>query len=188
MREKIAQQQPLVLARIDHAHAHELREMSRALDANPEIAELVFEDLVRSGVRDDIGRNGLSADTVLRALLVKQMNGYSYEQLAFHLADSSSYQTFCRIGIGQRAPSKSTLQRDIKKLRAETLDSCSRALVQYARDRGIEDGRRVRTDCTEVEANIRIPTDSSLLLDCVRVLVRLLKRVSKHVDFRWRDC
>lgn len=187
MREKIAQQQPLVLARIDHSHANELREMSRVLDENPEIVDLVFQDLVRSGVRDDIGRCGLSADTVLRALLVKQMNGFSYEQLAFHLADSSSYQTFCRIGIGQKPPSKSTLQRDIKKLRAETLHATNRALVQYAKKQGVEDGQRVRTDCTEVEANVRIPTDSSLLLDCVRVLVRLLKRAEKHVAFHWRN-
>jgi hypothetical protein len=54
-------------------------------------------------------QGGLSADQILRILLVKQMNGYSYRTLAFHLADSHSYRTFCRLGITDKLPSKSAL-------------------------------------------------------------------------------
>ena len=37
-----------------------------------------------------MGRRSLSAQHVLRAALIKQMNGFSYEAPAFHLADSLS--------------------------------------------------------------------------------------------------
>jgi hypothetical protein len=37
------------------------------------------------------GAGGLSAEQVLRMLVVKQMNGFSYRVLAFHLADSRGY-------------------------------------------------------------------------------------------------
>lgn len=186
MREKIVQQLPLVPTSVDHIHAAELRAMSEVLDANPQIAEIVHADLVQTGVDPTIGREGMIAETVLRALLVKQMNGFSYEQLSFHLADSRSYRAFCRLRYEQKT-SKSTLQRNIKKLRPETLIALNQVLILHAKEHGLEEGLRVRTDCTEVEANVRIPTDSSLLVDCVRVLVRLLRKTSKLVSIGYRD-
>ena len=74
------------------------------------------------GAASQPGPRGLSAAQVLRALLVKQLNGFAYRDLAFPLADSRTYQTFCRIGLGQAPPSKSALQATIKALRAETLE------------------------------------------------------------------
>ena len=187
MRKTVADQLPLVPSQWAHIHCDELREMSRVLDANPDIVDLVFEDLVRDGGDPAIGRHGMSAETVLRALVIKQMNQFSYEQLAFHLADSRAYRSFCRLGIADSIPRKSTLQRNLKKIRPETLQSINRALMRYARRIGMEDGQRVRTDCTEVEANIRIPTDSSLLWDCVRVLTRLARQASSYVAISFSD-
>jgi transposase, IS5 family len=40
-------------------------------------------------------------------------------------------------------------------------------------------GRRMRVDTTVVETNIHYPTDSSLLGDGVRVLIRTMKKISK---------
>src|SRR5262249_35089148 len=90
-------------------HANELAAMSRVLDNHPTVAELVLQDL-RSATRSSkapCGAGGLSADQVLRILVVKQMNGFSYRELAFHLADSRSYRTFCRLGILDTVPTKS---------------------------------------------------------------------------------
>lgn len=187
MRKTVADQLPLVPSQWAHVHCEELREMSRVLDANPEIVSLAYEDLVRDGGNPAIGRQGMTAETVLRALVIKQMNQFSYEQLAFHLADSRSYRSFCRLGIADPIPRKSTLQRNLKKIRPETLVSINRVLMRHAQRIGMEDGRRVRTDCTEVEANIRIPTDSSLLWDCVRVLTRLVRHASSYAAVSFSD-
>ena len=114
---------------------------------------------------------------MFRALILKQMRGFSYRELHFHLADSQTYRTFCRLGFAQKIPSKSTLCCNIKRLRAQTLEQINHLLIESARDRGIENGSKVRVDCTVVETNIHPPADSQQLWDCIRVLTRLMGRV-----------
>ena len=152
--------------------------MSRVLDDNPTVAELVLQDLraATGSASATRGAGGLSADQVLRILVVKQMNGFSYRELAFHLADSRSYRTFCRLGITDKVPTKSALNANLKALQPATLEAINRVFVGAAQEAKVETGRTVRTDCTVVESNIHEPMDSELLWDCVRVLTRLLGR------------
>jgi len=161
--------------------------MSKRLDALPEIAELVFKDL-SLGLKDiKKGRRGLSADTILRAALIKQLRGISYDFLAFELGDSQSYRRFCRISIADTPPSASALQRDIKKIRPETFEEINRLLVGAAAEDGIEKGRKVRVDCTVTETNIHKPSDSALLGDCGRVLIRKLHATNGFVGVKFID-
>ncbi len=162
-------------------HSRELEAISSVLDAHPKINELVLQELKSSSLHlssggRNIGCGGMSAEQVLRAAVIKQMNQFSYRELAFHLADSRSYRTFCRLGIAEPTPSKSTLAANIKALGFETLEKINRELVHIAESTGIEKGRKVRVDCTVVKANIHPPSDSGLLYDCVRVLTRLMCR------------
>lgn len=195
MRNMMRRQLPLMQEFIEHEHARELAGMSEALDQCSGVLERVEQDLLRG--RDPLlGRPGLNAEQVVRALVVKQLNGFSYEELSFHLADSTCYRRFCRIGALEKPPSKSTLQNNIKRLTPETLEAINRSLVQWARAISVEKGDVVRGDCTVVESTIHPPTDSWLLWDTVRVLVRELKRVREYgVEFsdhtrrvkrRWR--
>ena len=183
MRKARKSQLPILENWLDLEHSKELEAISRLLDDHPRIADLALQDLSQSAdgqaSRSQAGARGMTAEQVLRAMLVKQMNGFSYRQLAFHLADSRSYRTFCRFGVGDPAPKKSALQANIKALSAETLERVHWAILEAAADRGIHQGRRVRIDCTQVESNIHHPTDSELLWDCVRVLTRLLHRARK---------
>lgn len=177
MRRIVHEQFHLVPTNIDHEHARELSQISAVLDQLPEATELVYADLLERGgkpVDPGKGRDGMTAEQVLRALVVKQMNQYSYEELSFHLADSTTYRWFCRIDSEQKSLKKSTLQKNIKHVRAETWEAINRKLVQHAAALGVETGAKVRTDCTVVESNIHKPTDSSLLWDSVRVLVRFM--------------
>lgn len=162
-------------------HSRELEAISAVLDAHPKINELVLQELrssslSRSSTDGDVGCGGMSAEQVLRAAVVKQLNQFSYRELAFHLADSRSYRTFCRLGITEPTPSKSTLAANIKALGFETLEKINRELVGIAKDVALEKGDKVRVDCTVVESNIHAPSDSELLYDCVRVLTRLMCR------------
>ncbi len=162
-------------------HAKELEAISRVLDAHPKIAELAWQDLqaTSSSKQPARGAGGLSADQVVRILIVKQMNGFSYRALGFHLADSRSYQTFCRLGITDKIPTKSSLNANLKALRPATLEAINRLLIGAAQQEKVETGRTVRTDCTVVESNIHKPSDSELLWDCVRVLTRLMVKARK---------
>lgn len=154
-------------------HAKELQAIAGLLDAHPKVADLVFQDLAPLGMLDDTGARGLSAEQILRALIIKQLNGFSYRELAFHLTDSSSYRKFTQLGWNQQV-SKSGLASCIKAIRPETLEQINRLLVGIAREKRIEDGKTIRVDTTVVEANIHPPLDSNLLWDSVRVVTRLM--------------
>ena len=182
MRKNYQKQMPLTITSIDHPHAAELEGISQILDANPIIYEWVLQDLTRSVTHVDTGAEGMSAEQVVRAAIIKQMEGYSYEELAFHLLDSVCYRGFCRIGIADKGFQKSALCNNIKAISPETWEAINRILVAYGQDKGIEKGKQVRIDCTVVSSNIHEPTDSSLLWDGVRVLTRMLGRINERFD------
>jgi len=176
---------------LEHEHAHELAAISDIIDENPEILNLVYRDIVAE-VRSDTGRPGLTAENALRALIVKQMNGFSYEELAFHLGDSRTYSAFCRLPwLDEKPVSGSALCDVINRIQPNTLEAINRVLVGVAKDEGVEKGRKVRIDCTVTETNIHAPTDSSLLWDTVRVLTRLMRQATEALgdsfDARFTD-
>ena len=182
MRKNYQKQMPLTITSIDHPHAAELEGISQILDANPIIYQWVLQDLTRSVTHVDTGAEGMSAEQVLRAAIIKQMESYSYEELAFHLLDSVCYRRFCRIGIAEKGLQKSALCNNIKAITPETWEAINRILVAYGKDKGIEKGKQVRIDCTVVSSNIHEPTDSSILWDCVRVLTRMLGQINDRFD------
>jgi len=67
------------------------------------------------------------------------------------------------------------LQKTISAIRAETWEAINRALLASARREKLEDGSIVRLDSTATAALMHEPSDSSLLWDAVRVMVRLLR-------------
>ena len=115
------------------------------------------------------------------------MHGFSYEELAFHLADSRCYRAYCGFGIDEKSPRKSALQDNIKRVGAETLEAINRLLLAVADRQKVEKGRTVRVDCTVVESDIHHPTDSSLLRDSVRVLARLMERGRDQTNTRFTN-
>ena len=156
-----------------HEIGRELKAMSEWLDAHRALLGLVAEDLRRDGVRAT-GRQGLPAEAVLRCALLKQYRQLSYEELAFHLEDSASFRAFARLPWAW-SPKKSVLQKTISAIRAETWEAINRTLLASARQEKLEDGRVVRLDSTVTAALMHEPSDSSLLWDAVRVMVRLLQ-------------
>jgi len=178
MRKKNHEQMPLMDIEIEHPRAEELMNISRILDTLPTINEMVLQDL-RGGEASPrpTGAQGMSAEQVLRAAIIKQLEGFSYEEPAFHLVDSRTYRSFCRIGVMQKGFKKSTLCSNIKKISAQTWEQINQVLVGYAKDKKIEKGRESRIDCTVVETNIHEPSDRSLLWDCVRVITDKLVQI-----------
>jgi IS5 family transposase len=190
MRQNLLEQFPLVPVAIDHAHSRELAAISELLDQMPEAVKLVHEDLCWRGKRrvdPTKGRHGMAAEQVLRVGILKQITGFSYEQLAFHLADSNTYRTFCRIGFDRTPPQKSVLQKNLKRVTPKTWQAIHEQVVLKADQLEIETGDKVRTDCTVVESNIHHPTDSSLLWDSVRVLVRGMGRAQETFGIEFHD-
>jgi IS5 family transposase len=63
----------------------------------------------------------------------------------------------------------------------EVVKQIHQRLVKLAQAKGLVAGRKMRVDTTVVETNVHYPTDSSLLGDGVRVLIRTMKKVGKIV-------
>ena len=137
----------------------------------------------------ETGRHGLPAEAVLRCALLKQYRQLSYEELAFHLEDSASFRAFARLPWAW-SPKKSVLHKTISAIRAETWEAINRTLLASARQEKLEDGSIVRLDSTVTAALMHEPSDSSLLWDAVRVMVRLLKQAQAwmgDIGRAWRD-
>jgi len=189
MRKKNQKQMPLMPSDIQHPRAKELDRISKILDSLPTITEMVLQDLTHGVKHRNRGAQGMTAEQVLRAAVIKQAEGFSYEELAFHLVDSRSYRKFCRIGITQKGFKKSALCKNIKSISPETWESINRLLAAYCDDKKIEKGKEVRIDCTVVCSNIHQPSDSTLLWDAVRVLTRILKKMKEElgIDIPFTD-
>ena len=177
-------QLPLVAPWIAHAHAIELAAMSALLDEQPALSARVQQDL-EAGCPTNArtGRPGLSGEQTLRLLLVRQMTSWTYDELAFHLADSATYRTFCRVSALTGTPSKSALAATLRRVSPSTLAALNDLVVTSAAARRIERAQTVRIDATVVPVAIHPPTDSSLLLDAVRVLYRLLEQAEVAAGF-----
>lgn len=176
MRKTITRQIECFPVAIEHEYAKELEAVSDILDRQANIAELVARDIRIS----ERGRTGLNADQVIRAYIIRQMKGFSYRDLSFHIADSTSFQRFCRMSEFTASHSASTYQKLFKQISADTLEQINMVVLEYARQLGIEDGQKMRYDCTVVETNIHQPNDSSLLYDTVRTLVRFMFKAAEN--------
>ncbi len=156
----------------EHEHAHQLREMSEMLDEHPIILTLVKRDFDKKQVANT-GAYGLSLESILRCLLLKQILRVSYRQLAFHLSDSPSYRAFARLRSGH-SPSKSVLQSTVRGISPETLEQINQQLMLHWLEERTLSLDTVRIDSTVTESNIADPLDSQLLNDGVRVLSRMM--------------
>ncbi len=170
MREKRTIQSSIFEQYAEHEIGHELKAMSDWLDRHPELLDWVDVDL-RSHPVMATGRKGLS---VLRCAILKQYRQLSYDDLTFCLLDSLSCQTFARLTL-RSLPKKSSLQSVISAISDVTWERINQRLLQCACKTKIEKGDMLRIDSTVTDAPIHAPSDSSLLWDGVRVLVRLLE-------------
>jgi IS5 family transposase len=150
-----------------------LRKMDQIMEANPQILELVHNDLTRGLSKS--GAWGMSAEQVLRAAIIRQWKQYSYRELADRLQDGVCLRWFTRF-YSESVPHFTSLQKVIKAIGAATWEKINDLLVQYAKAHKLENGKALRTDTTVVATDIHYPTDARLLWDSIRVLTRLMIR------------
>jgi len=161
---------------------HDLREdwmehADQVLTDEPMVAA-VYEALGKRHPKSrSRGRLGTPAEVVLRLLVLKHVRNWSYEVLEREVRANLVYRDFTRVG-GAKAPDAKTMGRWGVALGPEVIERIHARMVEIARSNGLTEGRRMRVDTTVVETNIHYPTDSSLLGDGVRVLIRSMKKIA----------
>ena len=147
--------------------------------ADEQIVGAVYEALARRHPKSrSRGRLGAPAEVVLRLLILKHVRNWSYHVLEREVRANLVYRDFTRVG-GGKMPDAKTMGRWGLAVDPETIRQIHDRIVQIAQQQGVTQGRRMRVDTTVVETNIHYPTDSTLLGDGVRVLIRTMKKVTE---------
>jgi transposase, IS5 family len=154
-----------------------MRQADRILE-DEKLIHIVYEALQRRHPKSRTrGRLGVSAEIVVRMLLLKHIRNWSFDVVEREVRPNLLYREFTRVYAG-KVPDAKTLGRQARSLGPEVIGQIQQRMVELAVDNQVVQGRRMRVDTTVVETNIHYPTDSSLLGDGTRVLTRVMKKVT----------
>ena len=124
------------------------------------------------------GRPGFPAEVVLRLLILKHVRNWSYAVLEREVCANLVYRDFTRVGA-DKTPDAKTMGRWGIALGPAVIKQVHDRIIQIAQASKVVQGRKMRVDTTVVESNIHYPTDSSLLGDGVRVLIRGMHKITE---------
>ena len=158
------------------------------LEEHPELLDHVKADIVRGQKGSNFGRGDMpSVEQILRAALYKEMKGLDYRGLEYAQTDSRICARF--IGLDESRPySFQMYQSYISKISRESLDNLMVSINKIAIEEGLESVGQFRQDSFVVEADIRYPTNNSLVWDCIKESHRLLGHLSAEVHtLQYRD-
>jgi IS5 family transposase len=123
------------------------------------------------------GRPSIPIETYLRLMFLKYRYRMGYETLCREVADSITWQRFCRIGLGGRVPHPTTLMKITIRCGPTVVDQLNELLLAKAAEDKVLKTSRVRADTTVVPANIKYPTDSGLLTKGISKISKAVRRI-----------
>ncbi len=124
-----------------------------------------------------IGRPSIPMETYLRMMFLKFRYRLGYESLCREVADSISWQRFCRIPLGTRVPHPTTLMKITTRCGDDAVAGLNEALLAKAATAKLLRTDKVRADTTVVEAAVAYPTDSGLLAKAIGTMARTVERI-----------
>mgnify|MGYP001561235646 CR=1 FL=1 len=150
-----------------------LQAISDFIDKHGHLIDKVRRDLNRGLKNPNTGRSGLTAQQVLRSLVLQRVKNWNYRELRERISDGYTLRRFARF-YSELVPKHDAFNRAFNRLTPATLEVINELVVKSAVDLGLENGKKLRVDTTVVETDIHHPTDSTLLWDTVRVVSRLV--------------
>jgi IS5 family transposase len=96
------------------------------------------------------------------------------------VADSISWQRFCRIPLGVAVPHPTTLMKITTRCGTSAIDGLNEALLAKAAQAKVLKTNKLRADTTVVPANVAYPTDSGLLAKGVAKMAKSIKKLQAN--------
>ena len=124
-----------------------------------------------------IGRPSIPMETYLRLMFLKFRYRLGYESLCREVADSISWQRFCRVPFGTRVPHPTTLMKITTRCGDEAVTGLNEALLAKAATAKLLRTDKVRADTTVIPAAVAYPTDSGLLAKAIGSMARTVARI-----------
>lgn len=149
----------------------ELESVDRLLD------DPAFFEPFRTHFHAALGRPSVPIETYLRLMFLKYRYRLGFEPLCREVADSISWQRFCRIPLGTAVPHPSTLMKTTTRCGSSAVDGLNEALLAKAQAAKVLKTNKVRADTTVVPANVAYPTDSGLLAKGVAKMAKSIEKL-----------
>ena len=149
-----------------------LQEMDWILE-DPELLSLVRQDLQKHYRRSPRGRPPIPVEVTLRMTVLRRRKKWPYRQAEQEVRDRPAYRWWVRV-YDRAVPDHTTLNDLERLIQPKTLHRLNDRVLALAQASELTRGYRLRVDSSVTESNIHYPTDSSLLVDGVRLLSRLL--------------
>jgi transposase, IS5 family len=124
-----------------------------------------------------IGRPSIPMETYLRLMFLKFRYRLGYESLCREVADSISWQRFCRIPFGTRVPHPTTLMKITTRCGEGAVTGLNEALLAKAAAAKLLRTDKVRADTTVIPAAVSYPTDSGLLAKAIGSMTRSVAQI-----------
>lgn len=159
-----------------------LPEMCLGLPTELEAVDRLLDDPVffapyRSSFHATLGRPSIPIETYLRLMFLKYRYQLGFEPLCREVADSISWQRFCRVPLGIAVPHPTTLMKITTRCGSSAVDGLNDALLATALASKVLKTNRVRADTTVIAANVAYPSDSSLLAKGVAKMAATARRL-----------
>jgi IS5 family transposase len=122
-----------------------------------------------------LGRPSVPIETYLRLMFLKFRYRLGFEPICREVADSISWQRFCRIPLGVTVPHPTTLMKITTRCGTSAIEGLNEALLAKAAGAKVLKTNRLRADTTVVPANVAYPTDSGLLAKGVAKMARSIR-------------
>ena len=100
-----------------------------------------------------------------------------FEPLCREVADSISWQRFCRIRLGASTPHPTTLRKITTRCGVDVVDGLNEALLAKAAAARVFKTNRMRADTTVVEADVAYPTASGLMTKGVATMAATIREI-----------
>jgi len=152
------------------------KDIHEILAQNPAVTDLVHGDLTRGQPKLKRNVEGVASESILRLALVQQIEQLSFRATIIRVDDSQMLRFFCRF-YDDPILSHGKYADLVNLIQPETWKKINDLIVRFARDKKGFKGKKLRIDTTAVESDIHFPMDSSLLMDGVRVLSRLIGKI-----------
>lgn len=111
----------------EHKQVQELRAVAEALHEHPQLLAAVEAELER-GAHAAQTKPSMGAEEVLRCLVVRQMKGYNYSELAYQLEDSMSTRGFCLVRPAAHGASEQVLRQHLEWVSTQLWDNIHQTL------------------------------------------------------------
>ena len=124
-----------------------------------------------------MGRPSTPVETYLRLMFLKFRYRLGYESLCREVSDLITWRHFCRIGIDQPVPHRTTWMKLTTRCGSAPVGGLNEALLARAAEAKVLRTSRIRIDTTVVAANVAYPTGSGLVAKAVNWIAATGRRV-----------